>query len=181
ARRAPRRHRQPRARHRQRPAGHHRPGAADLRKLHPAATELRGGPPGAEQGKLTLIDNTIDAATGTIHLKAEFANEQERLWPGEFVNVRVMLGVRSGVPTVPSEAVQQGPDGYIAYVVKPGDTVDRRSVQVASIENGVAAVTEGLSPGERVVISGQYRLTNGAHIAPMPPGPAAAATGGQAR
>jgi len=133
------------------------------------------------QGKLTLIDNTIDAATGTIHLKAEFANEQERLWPGEFVNVRVMLGVRSGVPTVPSEAVQQGPDGYIAYVVKPGDTVDRRSVQVASIENGVAAVTEGLSPGERVVISGQYRLTNGAHIAPMPPGPAAAATGGQAR
>jgi membrane fusion protein, multidrug efflux system len=135
------------------------------------------------RGKLTLIDNTIDAATGTIHLKAQFDNEKERLWPGEFVNVRVMLGVRAGVPTVPSETVQQGPDGYVVYVVKPGDTVARRSVQVAAIQNGIAAVTEGLSPGERVVVSGQYRLTNGAHITPVAPAPAAAAApaGSQSR
>lgn len=128
------------------------------------------------QGKLTLIDNAIDATTGTIHLKAEFANADERLWPGEFVNVRLQLGVRSGVPTVPAETVQQGPDGYIAYVVKPGNIVERRDVQVASIENGVAAVTKGLEPGERVVVSGQYRLTNGSRIEPEAPPSQSAAT-----
>jgi membrane fusion protein, multidrug efflux system len=126
-------------------------------------------------GKLTLIDNDIDTATGTIHLKAQFANQDERLWPGEFVNVRVGLGVRPGVPTVPAETVQQGPDGYIVYVVKPGNTVERRDVQVAAIENGFAAVTKGLQPGERVVVSGQYRLTNGSRIAPAAPDQSAAA------
>ncbi|HUC69458.1 MAG TPA: efflux RND transporter periplasmic adaptor subunit [Stellaceae bacterium] len=134
------------------------------------------------QGKLTLIDNDIDTTTGTIHLKAQFANEDERLWPGEFVNVRVGLGVRPGVPTVPAETVQQGPDGYIVYVVKPGNTVERRDVQVAAIENGFAAVTKGLQPGERVVVSGQYRLTNGSRIAPSAPDQSAAAPeGGQTR
>ncbi len=127
------------------------------------------------EGKLTLIDNDIDTTTGTIHLKAQFANEDERLWPGEFVNVRVGLGVRPGVPTVPAETVQQGPDGYIVYVVKPGNTVERRDVQVAAIENGFAAVTKGLQPGERVVVSGQYRLTNGSRIAPSTPDQSAAA------
>ncbi len=134
------------------------------------------------EGKLTLIDNDIDTTTGTIHLKAQFANEDERLWPGEFVNVRVGLGVRPGVPTVPAETVQQGPDGYIVYVVKPGNTVERRDVQVAAIENGFAAVTKGLQPGERVVVSGQYRLTNGSRIAPSAPDQSAAAPeGGQTR
>jgi len=124
-------------------------------------------------GRLTLIDNAIDAATGTIHLKAEFANADERLWPGEFVNVRVVLSVRRAVATVPSPAVQEGPDGYIVYVVQPGDTVHRRPVEVAAIQDGVAAVTEGLSPGERVVVTGQYRLTDGARITAVPPGAAA--------
>ena len=134
------------------------------------------------QGKLTLIDNDIDTTTGTIHLKAQFANEEERLWPGEFVNVRLELGVRAGVPTVPAETVQQGPNGYIVYVVKPGNTVERRDVQVAAIENGIAAVTKGLEPGERVVVSGQYRLTNGSRIAPSAPDQSAAAPdSGQAR
>jgi multidrug efflux system membrane fusion protein len=124
-------------------------------------------------GRLTLIDNAIDAATGTIHLKAQFANADERLWPGEFVNVRVVLSVRRAVATVPSPAVQEGPDGYIVYVVQPGDTVHRRPVEVAAIQDGVAAVTEGLSPGERVVVTGQYRLTDGARITAVPPGAAA--------
>ena len=127
------------------------------------------------QGTLTLIDNQIDLATGTIHLKAQFANEDERLWPGEFVNVRVLLSLRHGVPTVPSEAVQQGPDGYVVYVVRPGNTVERRTVEVATIEDGLAAVTKGLSPGERVVVRGQYRLTNGARISPTAPAPPATA------
>ena len=134
------------------------------------------------RGELTLIDNAIDAATGTIRLKAQFANENERLWPGEFVNVRVTLDIRRAVPTVPSEAVQDGPDGYFIYVVEPGDTVRRQSIQVAAIQDGIAAVTEGLSPGERVVVSGQYRLTNGARIDAVPPRASASrAEGGQAR
>lgn len=134
------------------------------------------------QGKLTLIDNTIDATTGTIHFKAQFANADERLWPGEFVNVRVVLGMRTAVPTVPSTSVQQGPDGYTVYVVQPGNTVDRRDVQVAGIQDGLAAVTKGLSPGERVVVTGQYRLTNGARIEPMEAGAGAAApAAGQSR
>ncbi len=125
------------------------------------------------QGRLTMIDNAIDGATGTIRVKAQFANEDERLWPGEFVNVRVVLRVRQGVPTVPSQAVQEGPDGYIVYLVEPGDTVTRRAVEVAAIQDGIAAVTKGLSPGERVVVNGQYRLTNGARIHHVPQGAAA--------
>lgn len=119
------------------------------------------------QGKLTLIDNTINQSTGTILLKATFANRRERLWPGEFVNARVVLSVRHDVPTVPAQTVQQGPDGYFAYIVNPGDTVERRAIDVAAIQDGLAIVTKGLKPGEQVVVSGQYRLTNGAHIVPQ--------------
>src|SRR5437867_5854150 len=70
------------------------------------------------KGKLTLIDNAIDQATGTIRLKAMFANDDERLWPGEFVNVRLILNVRRGMPTVPAQTVQEGPNGHYAYVIK---------------------------------------------------------------
>jgi multidrug efflux system membrane fusion protein len=134
------------------------------------------------QGQLTLIDNLIDPATGTIHLKAQFENADERLWPGEFVNVRVILRVRRAVPTVPQQAVQDGLDGYIVYVVEPGDTVKRRTVRVAAMQDGLAAVTEGLAPGERVVVTGQYRLTDGARVAVAPPGPSASsADGGERR
>jgi len=119
------------------------------------------------QGKLTLIDNTINQSTGTILLKATFANRHEQLWPGEFVNARVVVSVRHDVPTVPAQTVQQGPDGYFAYVVNAGDTVERRAIVVAAIQDDLAIVTEGLKPGEQVVVSGQYRLTNGARIVPQ--------------
>ena len=127
------------------------------------------------EGKLTLIDNAIDPATGTIHLKARFANHTERLWPGEFVNVRVTLAIRPHMPTVPAQTVQQGPDGWFVYVVRPDDTVQRRTVQVAAIQDGRAAIAKGLTPGERVVVAGQYRLTNGAKIAPRAATPPAGA------
>lgn len=126
-------------------------------------------------GKLTFVDNTIDTTTSTIHLKAQFSNQNERLWPGEFVNVRVVLRVRHDVPTVPAQTVQEGPDGYFVYVVQPGDIVQRRDVQVATIQDGVALVSKGLSMGEHVVVTGQYRLTDGAHIAPQPAKPASLA------
>jgi multidrug efflux system membrane fusion protein len=115
-------------------------------------------------GKLTLIDNTIDQTTGTIHLKATFDNADERLWPGEFVNLRLILSTRKGVATVPQQTVQVGPNGYYAYVIKPDNTVERRAVEVASMQDGLAVVTKGLTIGDKVVVDGQYRLTENAKV-----------------
>jgi multidrug efflux system membrane fusion protein len=129
------------------------------------------------EGKLTLIDNAIDQATGTIRLKARFDNENERLWPGEFVSLRAVLSTRQNVATVPSQTVQDGPDGHYAYVIKPDNTVERRAVEIASIQDGIAVVTKGLTPGERVVVDGQYRLTNGARVNPQAPSTPAGAAG----
>ena len=128
------------------------------------------------EGKLTLIDNAIDQATGTIHLKARFENEDERLWPGQFVNLRVILSMRRNIATVPSQTVQNGPNGHYAYVIKPDNTVERRPVEVTSIQDGIAVVTKGLAPGERVVVDGQYRPTEGARVNPAAsPNPSGAA------
>jgi multidrug efflux system membrane fusion protein len=119
-------------------------------------------------GKLTLIDNSIDQSTGTIHLKARFDNLDERLWPGEFVSLRVILKTRPKVATVPAQTVEEGPNGHFAYIIKPDNTVERRTVDVAAIQDGIAVVTKGLSPGERVVVDGQYRLTQGARVRILP-------------
>jgi len=128
------------------------------------------------EGKLTLIDNAIDQATGTIHLKARFDNDDEQLWPGEFVSLRVILSTRRNVATVPAQTVQNGPNGHYAYTIKPDNTVERRAVEVASIQDGIAVVTKGLTPGERVVVDGQYRLTDGARVNPAAgPSPSGAA------
>ena len=121
------------------------------------------------EGKLTLIDNMIDQTTGTIHLKASFPNQDERLWPGEFVNLRVVLKMRRDVATVPSQTVQDGPDGHYAYVISQNDTVERRPVEIAAVQNGLAVVSKGLKPGEHVVVDGQYRLTDGVRVRLLPP------------
>jgi membrane fusion protein, multidrug efflux system len=139
-------------------------------RRHQAAAPLavtalaRGGETVLGNGKLTFIDNAVDQASGTIALKALFANRHERLWPGEFVTVRLVLRVLRAVPTVPAQTVEEGPHGYYAYVIKPNLTVARRAVSVDTIENGLAVVTKGLSPGERVVVDGLYRLTDGARV-----------------
>ncbi len=124
-------------------------------------------------GKLTVIDNAVDQTTGTIRLKATFDNNDERLWPGEFVNVRLILGTRKGVPTVPAQTVQEGPDGKYVYVIKSDGTVTRRGVEVASVQDGIAVVTKGLTAGESVVVDGQYRLTEGARVRLNTPKPGA--------
>jgi multidrug efflux system membrane fusion protein len=116
------------------------------------------------EGKLTVIDNAIDQPTGTIRLKGTFANTDERLWPGEFVNVRLILSVHKGAPTVPAQTVQDGPTGRYAYVIKEDNTVERRTVEVSAVQDGIAVITKGLSIGDRVVVDGQYRLTNGARV-----------------
>ena len=120
------------------------------------------------EGKLTVIDNSIDQTTGTIRLKATFENADERLWPGEFVDVRLILNTRKGAPTVPQQTVQVGPNGYYAYVIKADDTVERRPVKVGSIQDGLAVIDDGLSPGDKVVVDGQYRLTEGAKVRATP-------------
>ena len=115
-------------------------------------------------GKLTLIDNAIDQTSGTIRLKATFDNADERLWPGEFINVRVVLNMRKGVPTVPAQSVQDSPTGRYAYVIKDDDTVERREVEVAAVQDGIAVISKGLAAGEKIVVEGQYRLTQGARV-----------------
>jgi multidrug efflux system membrane fusion protein len=125
------------------------------------------------EGKLTVIDNAVDQTTGTIRLKATFDNNDERLWPGEFIDVRLILNTRTGVPTVPQQTVQVGPNGYYAYVIKADDTVERRAVEVSSIQDGIAIIDKGLAPGEKVVVDGQYRLTDGARVRATTPAPGA--------
>jgi membrane fusion protein, multidrug efflux system len=115
-------------------------------------------------GKLTLIDNQVDVATGTIHLKASFDNADERLWPGEFVSARLILATRTQAIVVPAQTVMQGPQGAYVYVIKPDETVERRSVQVASTQENLAVIEKGLARDERVVVEGQYRLTQGVKV-----------------
>jgi multidrug efflux system membrane fusion protein len=125
------------------------------------------------EGKLTVIDNAVDQTTGTIRMKGTFDNADERLWPGEFVDVRLILNTRKKVPTVPQQTVQVGPNGYYAYVIKDDGTVERRAVDVASMQDGLAIIDKGLSPGEKIVVDGQYRLTEGARVRPTPAKPGA--------
>jgi multidrug efflux system membrane fusion protein len=120
-------------------------------------------------GKLTLIDNQIDAATGTIRLKATFDNADEALWPGEFVNTRLVAGIDKNAVTVAARALQRGPKGEYLFVIKPDMTVEIRNVEVAEVEHGLAAIGKGLSPGEQVVVDGQYRLDQGSKVNPQTP------------
>jgi multidrug efflux system membrane fusion protein len=115
-------------------------------------------------GTLLTPDNTIDTTTGTISLKATFDNEQEHLWPGEFVNARVQVNTLQHVVTIPVPAVQHGPDGLFVYVVRPDNTVDQTNIQVGYEDNDQAVVTKGLSGSETVVVSGQSRLSPGTHV-----------------
>jgi multidrug efflux system membrane fusion protein len=116
------------------------------------------------EGKLLLINNQIDQSTSTIQLKAEFPNADERLWPGEFVRIRILITIRKDAITVPPVAVQRGPNGLYTWVVKPDNTVDQRSIETESVNNDVTIVTKGVAAGERVVVNGQYRLDAGSRV-----------------
>lgn len=119
-------------------------------------------------GKLTLIDNQVDQATGTLHMKAQFDNSDAALWPGEFVNVRLVVSVEKNAVTVPARAVQEGPNGSYLFVIKPDDTVDMRVVEVSQTDQDLAVIKKGLSAGERIVVDGQYRLDQGTKVAIQP-------------
>ena len=117
------------------------------------------------QGTLAVLDNQIDQTTGTIRLKATFPNRDGALWPGEFVDVRVLARTEQNALTVPSTALQRGPGGYFVYTVDDDGRAAMRPVQVGQIADGIAVIQAGLSPGEAVVASGQYRLVPGARVA----------------
>jgi multidrug efflux system membrane fusion protein len=121
------------------------------------------------QGKLLLIDNQIDQTTSTIRLKAEFPNQDERLWPGEFVHIHILIATRKNAVTLPPVAVQRGPDGLYVWVIKPNNTVAQRPIDGQTVSDTMMIVSKGLNAGERVVLDGQSRLDDGVHVNIRPP------------
>ncbi|MGO8858863.1 MAG: efflux RND transporter periplasmic adaptor subunit [Steroidobacteraceae bacterium] len=139
-------------------------------------TEARNGGNELDEGTLSLIDNQIQPATGTMKLKAIFKNERNTLWPGQYVNARVLVRTDRRAMTIPSAAVQLGPNGPFTYVVKSDSTVDARPLKIGDESNGMTIVTSGLNLHERVVTTNQYRLQAGSRVrvtAAAAPAPAA--------
>jgi len=116
-------------------------------------------------GKLSFIDSAIDTATGTIGLKASFANDDTRLWPGQFVNVTLVLGTEEQALTIPAEAVQTGQSGTFVFVVDDSAKADIRMVVIDRVVDAIAVISKGLKPGDKVVTQGQMRLAPGLTVA----------------
>ncbi len=119
-----------------------------------------------QQGKLSLVDNTVDTTTGTIRLKATLANSDRKLYPGLFVNVVLTLGLQREAVVVPSQAVQIGQDNSYVYVVKPDMTAEVRNVKTGTSINNMTVLEDGIKPGEQVVTDGQLKLVPGATVQP---------------
>jgi multidrug efflux system membrane fusion protein len=127
-------------------------------------TLSRDGDSVLDQGTLALIDNQIDPATGTAKFKATFGNTRNTLWPGQYVNARVLVRTERNALTVPSAAVQLGPNGPFTYVVKDDSTVEVRPLQLGVESGGLTVIKKGIALNERVVTSNQYRLQAGVHV-----------------
>ena len=138
--------------------------AAGALAVSVASKEERQGAPLAE-GRLGFIDNSVDTSTGTIKLRAEFENRDLALWPGQFVTVTIDLHDQRDALTIPTLALQNGPQGEYVFVLKPDSTVEVRQVSVSRIEGDLAVVGQGLAAGEQVVTRGQLRLVPGAKVA----------------
>jgi len=121
-------------------------------------------------GKLLMIDNAVDQTTATIRLKAMFPNADDKLWPGEFVNARLLLETRSNAIVVPSTAVQRGPQGLYTWIVSANNIAEVRQIQVGPTSGDSTIIDSGVNEGERVVIDGQYKLqTNSPVLVSSPP------------
>jgi membrane fusion protein, multidrug efflux system len=130
----------------------------------PAVVTVPSQPQAPITGTLTFIDNQVDVATGTISLKAKFPNDDDRLWPGQFVNVTLTLGTQENAVVVPSSAIQVGPNGPYVFVIRQDSTVELRLVKPDRTVGGKTVVAEGMAAGERVVVDGQLRLGNGTRV-----------------
>ncbi|HUA19910.1 MAG TPA: efflux RND transporter periplasmic adaptor subunit [Bryobacteraceae bacterium] len=132
-------------------------------QLHVNATPQEDGA-SQESGVLTFVDNTVDATTGTIKLKGTFENDDNKLWPGQFVRVSLRLTTRPNAVVVPNQAVQTGQDGQFVYVVKQDQTVEMRPVVTSTRVDQELVIDRGLEPGETVVTEGQLRLTPNSRV-----------------
>jgi multidrug efflux system membrane fusion protein len=124
-------------------------------------------------GQLSLVDNQVDQGTGTIHLKAQFTNGDHALWPGAFVSVKVVTGIRMNAVTVPAQTVQQGPNGPYVYVIGADNRVEQRTVSLSQSDGTLAVIATGLAAGERIVLTGQYGVSAGSMVAVQAAPPAA--------
>jgi multidrug efflux system membrane fusion protein len=120
-------------------------------------------------GKLLMIDNMVDQATAQVRLKAVFVNADERLWPGEFVNVRLLLELRTNVVAVPSTAVQRGPQGQFTWVVGEHNTAAVYPIEVGPTAGDLTIITSGVNEGDRVVTEGQFKLEPHAAVTVVAP------------
>jgi multidrug efflux system membrane fusion protein len=142
-----------------------------LNAVHPLPVQvtLQDGANRTATGSLAVIDNTVDAATGTIHLKATFENRDAMLWPGQFVNVALTLDTVRNATVVPTVAVQEGQQGQVVFVVKPGNMVEIRPVTAGVSMGNQTVIEKGLAPGETVVVDGQMALFPGAMVRVVEP------------
>lgn len=160
------------------------PQALDQAAADASATDQPSAPKILDRGTLSVLDNQVDPNTGTIKLKASFPNPKLTLWPGAFVTVQLHVSTAKAAVVVPPVAVQRGPQGAYLYVVNADNTVTRRSVTVGHEDLTASIVTDGLKPGEMVVVDGASRLTDKAKVTLLPPpgtAPAAAAPAGGRR
>ena len=123
-----------------------------------------------DEGTLLLMNNTVSQSSGAIQLKATFPNANRTLWPGQFVNVRLILGQQHNAISVPLNALQQGQDGPLVYVVSPDGTVQQCAVTIGETLDGRALIGSGLRSGDVVVTQGQYRLGQGVKAIQVPSG-----------
>jgi len=128
------------------------------------ATEAKLSDGSSVKGELTFIDNAVDRTTGMIMLKATFANQDRRLWPGQFVNIVLTLAIQKNAVVIPSQAVQTGQNGLYLFVVKNDMTVELRQPKVDRVVGNESVVSDGVKPGEKVVIDGQLQLVPGARV-----------------
>lgn len=132
------------------------------------------------EGHLALVDNQVDQASGTIRMKATFQNKDNALWPGLSVSTKLLVEIKKNVVVVPNDAIQHGPNGLYTYVVGDDNKVEPRNLKVGEEGATQTVALEGLKPGERVVVAGQYRLTKGAIVDPRDVTAPASANGEQA-
>ena len=143
-----------------------------LNAAHPLRVQVfsQDAPDKLAAGRLVVIDNTVDASTGTIHLKAEFDNHDGMLWPGQFVTAVLTLDTLPNATVIPSEAVQSGQQGQVVYVVKPDNSVEIRPVKVAMTMGNKTVIASGVAPGDTVVTDGQLRIFPGLPVKPVEAG-----------
>jgi membrane fusion protein, multidrug efflux system len=127
------------------------------------------------EGRLALVDNKVDQASGTISMKATFENTDDALWPGLSVSTRLLVDTLKQATVVPEDVIQHGPSGLYAFVVGTSNKVEMRNIKIGQEDNGRAVVLQGLSPGEKVVTAGQYRLQQDALVQPTEAGSPAGA------